>query len=198
MIILLGFPKSGTTSFQELFKNLGYKTIHWTCKKKYIGTIIKQNKLNKLPLLHGFENIDCVTQMDVCISDEHCYWPQIIDYKQLYKENMQCIFILNQRDPLKIINSFSRWNNMNERLYKFNPELIAPFNGDTNDEKLIQLINAHYANVISFFNSKPKAKFIVFDIDNDNVNKLSKYINIKNQQFPHCNKNKNKNKNIKI
>jgi len=190
MIILLGFPKSGTSSFQELFKKLGYKTIHWTFKKKYIGTTIKKNKLNNLPLLHGFQEVHCITQMDVCISEDHCYWPQLTDYKQLFKENKQAIFILNQRDPLKILDSFFRWNKMNERLYKFNPELISPFTDGTNDEKLLQLINSHYANVISFFNSKPKSKFIVFDIDNDNINKLSKYIDIKNQQFPHCNKNK--------
>ena len=96
-----------------------------------------------MPLLHGFENIDCITQMDVCLSDKHCYWPQITYYKQLYKENKQAIFILNQRDPLKILDSFSRWNKMNERLYKFNPELIAPFTDGTNDEKLLQLINSH-------------------------------------------------------
>ena len=29
MIILLGFPKSGTSSFQKLFTDLGYKSYHY-------------------------------------------------------------------------------------------------------------------------------------------------------------------------
>ena len=29
MIILLGMPKSGSSSFQELFTKLGYKSYHW-------------------------------------------------------------------------------------------------------------------------------------------------------------------------
>lgn len=50
MIILLGFPKCGTTSFQELF-----------------------NKCS------GFKGVDCITQMDVCIYQNLAYWPQIIN-----------------------------------------------------------------------------------------------------------------------
>ena len=73
MIILLGFPKSGTSSFQQLFKILKYKSYHWIKGKDYIGTIIKNNKKNNLPLLNGFLHNDCITQMDICISNEHCY-----------------------------------------------------------------------------------------------------------------------------
>ena len=33
-IILIGLPKSGTSSFQFLFKKLGLKSFHWTYKEK--------------------------------------------------------------------------------------------------------------------------------------------------------------------
>jgi len=36
MIILLGFPKSGTASFQKLFIELGYKSYHWPTEYEYI------------------------------------------------------------------------------------------------------------------------------------------------------------------
>ena len=112
MIILVGFPKTGTTSFQDLFVSLGYKSIHHTTYEgKYIGSIIKNNKINKLPLLTSLDKYDCITQLDVCISNEHCYWPQIVDYKQLYYENKNAVFILNKRNPIKLLSSFKRWHN---------------------------------------------------------------------------------------
>ena len=44
MIILLGLPKSGTSSFQELFLNLGYNSYNWKKGNKYIGKMIENNK----------------------------------------------------------------------------------------------------------------------------------------------------------
>ena len=87
MIILLGLPKSGTTSFHSLFKKLGYQSYHWKKKGKFIGSLIKNNKIKKKPLLSGFLDTDVITQMDVCMNNKNCYWPQIVDYKQLIKEN---------------------------------------------------------------------------------------------------------------
>lgn len=44
MIILLGFPKSGTTSFQKLFTDLSYNSYHQMVGKKFIGNMIYKNK----------------------------------------------------------------------------------------------------------------------------------------------------------
>ena len=54
MIIILGMPKSGTSSFQKLFKKLGYKSYHWRKGNQYIGKMIENNKKNKKPLLCDF------------------------------------------------------------------------------------------------------------------------------------------------
>jgi hypothetical protein len=198
-IILLGFPKSGTSSFQKLFCMLGYKSIHWNIDTKYMGTkymgtkymgtqyigaIIEKNKKNKLPLLASLEQYDCITQLDVCISPELCYWAQLVDYKQLYEENKDCIFILNKRDPADIVNSFSRWNKFDERMYKYNPELFI------NNITLLELINKHYTDVEEFFAEKTGAKFLSYHIKNDSIEKLKKYIDIKNiTKFPKENVN---------
>ena len=47
MIILLGLPKSGTTSFTMLLNDLKIcnKVYHWRKDKEYIGKIINDNKL---------------------------------------------------------------------------------------------------------------------------------------------------------
>jgi hypothetical protein len=184
MILLIGFPKSGTSSFQVLFQNCGYKTFHWMYYEKYIGTIIKDNKNNKKPLLHGLEHVDCITQMDVCMSANDCYWPQITDYKQLYHENKNAIFILNKREPNDLLRSFKQYNSLDKRLYTFNPELVE----DKTDIGFVNFVNNHYKNVECFFSSVPNAKFVVYDLYNDNIDKLKTYINLKNQTlFPKIN-----------
>jgi len=67
MIILIGLPKCGTCSFQYLFTSLGYSSYHWKKNNKYIGTMIKNNKINNKLLLNGFSDNDVITQMDVCM-----------------------------------------------------------------------------------------------------------------------------------
>jgi Sulfotransferase domain len=188
MIILVGFPKSATTSFHSLFEKLGMKSSHWRYADKYVGTVIKNNKLANKPLLSGLEDLDCFTQMDVCMSAEHAYWPQLTDFKQLYYENPDAVFILPKREPVKILNSMKNWKGLIERISKYNPELIVDMAGDTLDEKLLTLIETHYHNVEKFFGSLPDAKFIIYDIQTDTSDKLTKYIDVKGNPLPHENK----------
>jgi len=181
MILLLGFPKSGTSSFQTLFSKLGYKSFHWTKNNKYIGMIIKNNKDNNKPLLFGFNKNDCITQMDICWDENNAYWPQLTDYKQLYYENSDSVFILNKRCSNKLLLSFKRWggpgksnDSLYNRLYKYNPEIII----NNSDKEFINYVNKHYNDVENFF-STSHAKFITFDIENDNIKILEKYIDLK-------------------
>ena len=41
------YAKSGTSSFQELFIKLGYKSYHHSKGNQYIGKMIETNKKNK-------------------------------------------------------------------------------------------------------------------------------------------------------
>ena len=117
-IILLGLPKSGTMSFQYLFESLGMKSIHQlTNDNKQIAMIIKKNKINELPLFTGVEDFDCITELNVCYSEDENYWPQIHDYKQIYDELPNALFILNKRNKYKILNSFKNWNYQGVSLY---------------------------------------------------------------------------------
>jgi len=189
MIILLGMPKSGTSSFQELFKKLGYKSYHWRKENKYIGKMIENNKKNKKPLLCDFLDTDVITQMDVCIDKDNCYWPQIVDYKQIINENPNSIFILNKRNPEELLSSFKRWNHFNKRLFTYNPELIA----NKTDKGFIDFINNFYLTIELYFEENKNFKFISYDINNDKIEKLKKYIDIKKiSTFPKVNVNKKK------
>ena len=189
MIILLGMPKSGTCSFHELFKKLGYKSYHWTKGDKYIGKLIENNKKNNKPLLCDFLDTDVITQMDCCVDKDNCYWPQITDYKQIVNENPDSIFILNKRNPEELLSSFKRWRNYDKRLFTYNPEIIA----DKTDMGFINFINNFYLEIETYFKENPNLKFISYHLTNDKVDKLKKYIDIKNiESFPKANVNNKK------
>ena len=193
MIILLGFPKSGTTSFTYLFSKLGYDSFHWVYEhdKDFIGTRIKDAKLNKKKLLSFIKKNPkkdiAITQMDVCMNENNCYWPQIIDYELLYEQYPNAVYILNTRDPRDILNSMKKWQDFDKRMFKYNPELFVSFTGP-NDDKMIKLIQTHYSNVIKFFSQQKKSKFLVYHIIKDKISKLNKYIDTKNLSFPTANK----------
>jgi hypothetical protein len=199
MIILLGLPKSGTTSFNTLFHNLNYETYHWKYNNKYIGSIINNNIKNNKPLLSTFSNASnnvCITQMDCCIDNNNNFWHQITHYKELYEQNKDAIFILNKRDKYKILNSFKKWTNSGisliSRILQYNPELFQ--SRKTNDVKILTMIDNHYNNIEFFFKTKPNAKFIIYDIEKDNITKLNQYIDTKNiTKLPHSNININSN-----
>ena len=176
MIILLGFPKCGTSSFQSLFKQLGYSSYHWKKGNKHIGTMIKNNKINNKPLLNDFKDTDVITQMDVCISTNDCYWPQIVDYKQILEENPNSIFILNKRNPKDLLNSMKSWGKMDQRLFTYNPELIE----DKTDDGFINFVDNFYKEIETYFTRYSNIKYISYDINNDKIEKLKKYIDIKN------------------
>lgn len=156
---------------------------------------ILENKNNKKPLLDFIpkdeRDMTCLTQIDICLSENECYWPQITCYEKLYYENSSSIFILNKRNPNDLLKSFKKWYNFDKRILKYNPELFKKFQQSLNDdEKLLYLFKTHYKNIEVFFSTKPDSKFIIYDIKNDEITKLKKYINIKNiKKFPHENKN---------
>lgn len=176
MIILMGLPKSGTCSFQKLFSDLGFVSYHYKKNNKFIAMLILRNKHMQRPLLYGFNSTDVITQMDICINAYSAYWPQIVDYERLYLENKDSIFILNKRNPEKLLESFKRWNKYNERLVKFNPEILNKLD----DKSFIEFVLKHYENIETFFSKHPDSKFISFDIERDNLEILSKYIDLKN------------------
>ncbi len=195
MIILLGFPKSGTTSFHELFTTLGFQSHHWIFEQpnrptQYIGTLIKNNKLHGRKLLSFIDKKDydhtCLTQMDICLSSKDNYWPQITDYRRLYKENPNAIFILNKRPLQNLLNSFKNWNQLALRLITHNPTFFKTTKID--DRHILIFFQHHYNKIERFFSRRPTAKFITFDIENDSLTKLEPYIDLKGiSQLPRAN-----------
>ena len=184
MIILIGLPKSGTTSFNELFTRLGYRTYHWKKGHEYIGTS-GQNKERNRPLLEGGKD-DYITQMDVCISKEHCCSRKLSTTNNCI-ENPDNLHP-EQTGSDKVLSSFKKWNAlggpMDRRLFMYNPELVAQL-----DDGFVSFVHEHYSNIERFFSTCPDARFVSYDVERDSLEKLRQHIDIMHfDALPHANK----------
>ena len=192
MIILLGLPKTGTTSFHHLFLTLGFKSYHQAYKHNSIANLIKDNIKKGKKLLDFIPEHErdetCLTQMDHCLSPDCCFWPQVVCYKELYHQNKDSIFILNKRNVRNVLKSFKKQmfpkkkkqTPLDKRLIKYNPELLADIpESDNPDERLLHFFENHNNNIINFFADKKDAKFIIYNIEIDSIDKLKEHIDIK-------------------
>lgn len=119
--LVVGILKCGTSSFQTLFRNLGYKSAHWQVPSgEMIGDLILQAKSQKLPLLHYLTSFDALTEINKVQLGKfnRCYFPQIEDFDRLYEENREALFILNTRNIKDHVNSFVKWHSTDKFMYK--------------------------------------------------------------------------------
>lgn len=191
MIILIGFSKCGTTSFDSLFKQLGFKTIHSHTPRhdEIAGELIYKAKFENKPLLTYLQHYDAITELNYSIFDinnnkQIYYYPQIYLIEELYYQYKDAIFILNNRNIKDHLKSFKIYdiflNDNKDFFFKY-------YNHYLNDEdKFCKFLEDYYEKIRILFKD---AKFIDYNIDIDNIHKLSKYIDIKDiNEFPHLNK----------
>lgn len=180
MIIVIGLPKSGTTSFNYLFQQLGYNTIHSHNENHSIivGELIELAYKNNKPLLYYIEErgINVISELSYSM-DNKKYWPQfnfINDIIETYDDN---IYILNRRNIIDHIKCLEHFN--------IDKIILSDNNFDISIENVIENFYISIKNKLIEFNRK----FIEYDIDIDNIDKLKEYIDIKDIiKFPHLNK----------
>ena len=110
-ILVVGMPKTGTTSIHKYFQCAGLSSIHWrnyeiAAEKKddaeiYVGTCMRNASDSGLPLLQTCGNYNVYAQMDVTSPDnpsQGCYFPQISNLNELSNEAPAATFILNRRN----------------------------------------------------------------------------------------------------
>jgi len=174
-IIVVGLPKSGTTTIDKALRNSGYITYHQRGKTKFLADEIYDNLKLHNDIFYSFESENvALTQLDY-IHEGTGIWPQI-NYKFLRKisnlENTK--FILNYRNPQKIISSFENYRNGKQRLFEANVPHMPVLK---NNEDFYKFILSHFKKVRRIFKDK---NFIEIDIEDPNSKiKLEKFLNTK-------------------
>jgi hypothetical protein len=181
-IFQIGFNKCGTVSLHKFFLDNGLKSIHWD--NGNLAKRINQNYLKGLPLLKGYEDYDCFTDME-------CQKENIFIYLSLFRELDRQYpgskFILNVRDKSDWIKS-----RIKHRDYLSVYQKITSLDSNGVIKLWETEWDRHLEEVKNYFENR-ESDLLIFDIESD-VQKLfefmSEVIKVKCPRFGHYNKTK--------
>eukprot|EP00588_Corethron_pennatum_P035569 CAMPEP_0194343674 /NCGR_PEP_ID=MMETSP0171-20130528/98096_1 /TAXON_ID=218684 /ORGANISM="Corethron pennatum, Strain L29A3" /LENGTH=231 /DNA_ID=CAMNT_0039109999 /DNA_START=68 /DNA_END=759 /DNA_ORIENTATION=+ len=109
-VLVVGFPKSGTTSVWSYFHCGGIPSSHETCGQRHdgsrwvrvlCGTCISHNVARGAPPLTGCGNYAVWAEMNVSVKDgdpPHVYLPQVTELDALHAAYPRATLVLNLRD----------------------------------------------------------------------------------------------------
>lgn len=157
-LFVVGFPKSGTTTLDMALQASGMNPVHWAdAEGQFVGKQIYDNVFAGRDPLAGLEEYDAVTQADVCLPAHQInYWPNL-DFAVLSlirAAHPDCLFVLNHRDPAKVVRSIDSWPALRERLVRSDiPGL--PAGRGAEDSELVRWIENHHAACRRYFADDP-------------------------------------------
>lgn len=169
-VFVVGLPKSGTTTLTDALRRSGHKPLHWRCglTGNYAGPSIYLEHTAGRDPLGLLKNYDCVTQADYISRALSC-WPQmdVALLRSVRKHHPDCWFLLNARDPAKIINSIKKWKNSRlgslwDRLRVIGAPGL-PAGAADSDQAIQSWIENHYARTRKLFADDPR--FLEYDIE---------------------------------
>jgi hypothetical protein len=179
MILIIGFPKAGTTSFDYLLKQLGYQTLHSHNEDHSViaGELMERARRENKPLLHYIEarGYHAVTEMNFSIHPK-TYWPQFTCIHDIIKD-YDITYILNKRDIHKHARCL--------KILQID-EIIKRDNQLTGEiEDIIMKYYDEIKRSIEYYGRT----YVEYTIDTDDISKLKPYMDLKGiTEFPHMNK----------
>jgi hypothetical protein len=179
-IFQIGFNKCGTVSIHKFFIKNGLKSVHWD--KGNLANTIKENHENNLPILKGYEDFDCFSDME---NVKMGLYIPILYFKELDKQYPNSKFILNVRP----IDNWIKSRLNHGKYLEISKETL-----NLSEEEIIELWkkqwNTHINEVKEYFKERPN-DLCIFDIETEG-DKFIKYIGnlieLKIFEFPHRNK----------
>lgn len=165
-LMVIGFPKSGTTSITSALESSGLKAAHWRLPDgRFVGRLIYKAVLSGLDPFEYLKDYDVVTQADVCLPAHKInLWPNL-DFAILgaiRRAHPKCIFLLNTRRPEAICDSIERWPLLQRRFQVCDiPGL--PLGAAADRANLMVWIQNHYDACRRFFANDDY--FIELDIE---------------------------------
>ena len=167
-LMVIGFPKSGTTTIARSLEASGLKAAHWRDrpgpKGRFIGALIYEAIYEGLDPFAHLSDFDPIAQSDVCWPIQGVsFWPNL-DFsvlRAIRRAHPECLFLLNYRDPGAICDSIIGWKDLQNRLEMSEvPGLPRGFGGKR--EHLMTWIENHFDACRSYFASDDR--FLEIDI----------------------------------
>jgi len=172
-VFFIGFNKTATTAFHKLFLDSGYKSYHHKKnKKKYLAKIIHENYLNNDPILKTIDDADCYSDLVYSTHDEYIEANSF--YKEIFREYPNSYYVLQTRNIDNWI--CSRLKHIGTESFAYRVCNVL----DITERELIDywknLYSSRVSEIINFY--KNKSNFIIFDIDNDEITKLTQFLSV--------------------
>jgi hypothetical protein len=217
-IIVVGFPKAGTSSLFGFFHCNGLYSQHWYCcgeqleaRKGGPGTMadcMLYNLEHDLPILDGCGDYDVYTEingprrMAGKIPWSHpraqIFLPQHYYLQGIHEQYPQATFILNTRPTDEWVHSVRTWGNRlatqfaNEVHSMEDGALPLPRSGEQMDLFLTNLFDDHSELVKDFVKEHPSHTLIEVDISRNETGKLlADAFGLEEHCWGHVNQNRN-------
>ena len=172
-LMVIGFPKSGTTSITSALESSGLRAAHWQDgDKNFVGALIYKAILNGRDPFEFLKGYDAVTQADVCLPSRRLsLWPNL-DFAVLSairRAHPSLLFVLNYRRPEAICDSIAKWPNM-QRRFMISDIPGLPRSAGGRRRHLMAWIENHYEACRHFFANDEH--FIEIDIESPDAPEL--------------------------
>jgi hypothetical protein len=201
-VILVGMPKSGTTSLGGLFRSAGFSTCDFRCTignqtRVYIAACIRQAIVDGNPPFATCGDYEAYSQIDMGNPGGNCYFPAIQALEEIHKENPTAVLVLNLRNVTHWTSSVLHWPpyirasdplSLSNRLVKCEagPKSTSP-------EALAYWYCEHTQRIREFVARHPSHTLVEVDIeDAASGEKLANFFGVDPSHWQQLNKN-NKN-----
>lgn len=170
-ILVVGMPKTGTSSVHAFFERSGYRSSHYRCINHiYCGLCMKVAVQAGSPPLKSCGDYEVWAQMDVENLGQ-CYFPQIHNLEVLHQEAPNATLLLTYRNMTHWAKSVRNWvggvRSMAARLAKCDGGPISK-----GSEDLIEWHLAHIERIRRFAKDHPSHALVEIDIENPNAGKI--------------------------
>jgi hypothetical protein len=192
-IILVGMPKSGTTTVGAFFEeSKRYRVCDFICplpvvnlssmgnrtgggntnnrnklRRQYIGQCMASAKRQNLPLIKTCGDYDMYAQLDYPMTHhDRCHLPQITMLQDFHNEHPHATFILNLRNASHWSSSVHRWRGLGNRLSKcpLGPNSKSPIS-------LRQWYYLHVQRIRRFVAMHPSHALVEIDVEHEDTGK---------------------------
>lgn len=207
-IIVVGLPKSGTTSIYKFFQCAGISTSHYCCspgakdhppchpedtpraeiESHKCGVCIRRNVYFGNPPLDGCgDTYDVFAQIDAEIGRE-LYMPQVKALDQFHLHYPNATFVLNLRDVSSWEKSVRKWFGLAHRMQ----ETHLPEFGYPRGKMALQEFYVNHTKRIRDFSKKyPSHTLVEVNIDDENAGeKMANAFGLESSCWNHANANK--------
>ncbi len=166
-IFFIGFNKTATTSFHELFVCSGYKSYHHNLDGWNLALNMEKNSLDGKALLAGFDDADVYSDLTY-LSDAH-YIEGNRYFEALHAEYPNAYFILQTRNEDDWIRSRRNHYLFASRIctaLNLAPDAVEPFWRDQ--------LASHTQRAKTHFQDYDR--FLCFDIDRNRIEELVEFV----------------------